>query len=327
MPEAMDFGLHRHAMVEEQIARRGVRNEDVLAAVRSVPRHLFVPAGAVQAAYQDSPLPIGYGQTISQPYMVALMTELLQADVRSRVLEVGSGSGYQTAVLAELAGEVFAMERIAPLAEQARAVLARLGYDNVELAVADGSNGWPDHAPFDGILVAAAAHQAPQALLQQLAQGGRLVIPLGRPHDDQVLTVYERRGDGFVQRRDTRCRFVPLVSGAGAAGGGQVARHADDAPAEAGEEVQVKAVDVRVHGSVQGVFFRRSAQSEALRLGVDGWVKNMSDGSVALHLQGAPASVDELLGWCRVGPPGAQVGWLDVHEASADVTLTSFEVR
>jgi protein-L-isoaspartate(D-aspartate) O-methyltransferase len=315
MPEAMDYGLHRHVMVEEQIARRGVRNEDVLAALRSVPRHLFVPAGAVQAAYQDSPLPIGYGQTISQPYMVALMTELLKADVRSRVLEVGAGSGYQTAVLAEVAGKVFAVERITPLAEQARAVLARLGYGNVELAVADGSNGWPEHAPFDGILVAAAAQQAPRPLLQQLAEGGRLVIPLGRPHDDQVLTVYERRGDGFVQRRDTRCRFVPLVSGAG------------DQAAEAGEEVQVKSVDVRVHGSVQGVFFRRSAQSEAQRLGVDGWVKNMSDGSVALHLQGETAPVDEMLGWCRVGPPGAQVGWLDVHEASADVTLTGFEVR
>jgi protein-L-isoaspartate(D-aspartate) O-methyltransferase len=332
MTEGVDYGLRRQLMVEEQIARRGVHNEDVLAALRSVPRHLFVPEGAAHEAYQDSPLPIGHGQTISQPYMVALMTELLEADVRSRVLEVGAGSGYQTAVLAELAGEVFAVERLPALAEQARAVLARLGYDNIQLEVADGSQGWAEHAPFDGILVAAAAVEAPRALLQQLTEGGRLVIPIGRPHSDQILTVYTRHGEGFEERRDTRCRFVPLVSGGARAGGpgGDIGPPEQGAPSPETPptgKAAVKAVDVRVHGTVQGVFYRRGAQSEARRLGLDGWVKNMSDGSVALHLQGDPVTVDEMLGWCRVGPPGADVGWLDVQDAVAVVGLSGFEVR
>ena len=332
MAEGTDYGLQRHLMVEEQLARRGLRDEDVLAAMRSVPRHLFVPEGAAHDAYLDSPLPIGLGQTISQPYMVALMTEQLKVDVRSRVLEVGAGSGYQTAVLAELAGEVFAIERLAHLAGQAKEVLGRLGYTNVHLAVADGSLGWAEHAPFDGILVAAAATDAPKALLQQLADGGRLVIPIGRPHRDQVLTVYERHGDSFVERHETRCRFVPLVSGdEPEAPGGETA--GGEGPAEppparlSAREVDLKAVDVRVHGAVQGVFYRRSAQSEARRLGLDGWVKNLSDGSVALHLQGEPTVVDEMVGWCRVGPPGAEVGWLDVQASSPDGSLSGFEVR
>jgi protein-L-isoaspartate(D-aspartate) O-methyltransferase len=331
MTDDAGYGAQRLAMVREQLAGRGLRNEDVLSAMRSVPRHLFVPEGAAHEAYLDSPLPIGLGQTISQPYMVALMTELLEVDVRSRVLEVGAGSGYQTAVLAELAGEVYAIERLAPLAAHAREVLTRLGYSNIHLAVADGSNGWPEHAPFQGILVAAAAVDAPRPLLRQLADGGRLVIPLGRPHRDQVLTVFERHGDGFAERHDTRCRFVPLVGGSGAeAPGGEAPGH--DAPLElplavGTQEVDMKAVDVRVHGTVQGVFYRVSARDEARRLGVFGWVKNLSDGSVALHLQGDPAVVDQMLGWCRVGPPGAKVGRLDVRASSPDVSLSGFEVR
>ena len=150
---------------------RGLRDDDVLAAMRSVPRHLFVPPELAAKAYIDTPLPIGLGQTISQPYMVALMTELLDVDVRSRVLEIGAGSGYQTAVLAEVAGEVYALELLAPLAERARAVLARLGYQNAHAAIADGTRGWPEMAPFDAVLVAAAAPQAPPALLQ--SAGGR----------------------------------------------------------------------------------------------------------------------------------------------------------
>ncbi len=209
--DGSDYGVRRLRMVEEQLVARGLRDEDVLAAMRSVPRHLFVPDDLVSEAYADSPLPIGLGQTISQPYMVAIMTALLGVDVRSRVLEVGSGSGYQTAVLAEVAGEVCAVERLAPLEERARAALTRLGYDNVRLAIGDGARGWHELAPFQGILVAAAADEVPPELLGQLADGGRLVVPVGRSHGDQVLTIVERVGDAFEERHDTRCRFVPLV--------------------------------------------------------------------------------------------------------------------
>src|SRR5512133_2783252 len=143
---AAEHGARRARMVSEQLVDRGVRDPDVLAAMQSVPRHLFVPSSLVAEAYHDTPLPIGYGQTISQPYMVARMTELLGADVRSRVLEVGSGSGYQSAVLGEVAGEVWALERLAALAERARRVLARLAYRNVRTAIADGTRGWPEQA-------------------------------------------------------------------------------------------------------------------------------------------------------------------------------------
>ena len=211
MSDASDLGVRRLRMVEEQLVRRGLRDEDVLSAMRSVPRHLFVPEAAVEDAYADSPLPIGLGQTISQPYMVALMTALLEVDVRSRVLEIGAGSGYQSAVLAEVAGEVFAIERLAPLAERARATLDRLGYANIRLAIGDGARGWHEQAPFQGILVAAAADEVPPELLGQLADGGRLVIPVGRGRGEQVLTIIERDGDAFVERHDTRCRFVPLI--------------------------------------------------------------------------------------------------------------------
>jgi protein-L-isoaspartate(D-aspartate) O-methyltransferase len=209
---AQDSAAARRArMVERQLVARGIRDPDVLAAMRAVPRHLFVPEELRHAAYDDSPLPIGFGQTISQPYMVACMTEAVRVNVRSRVLDVGAGSGYQTAVLAELAGEVFAVERVAVLEEQARERLATMGYDNVVVKLGDGSLGWSEHAPFDGIIVAAAAAQAPPPLLDQLAEGGRLVVPLGDAHRDQVLTIYERHGDDFVVERGLRCRFVPLV--------------------------------------------------------------------------------------------------------------------
>ncbi|MFA4966175.1 MAG: protein-L-isoaspartate(D-aspartate) O-methyltransferase [Thermoleophilia bacterium] len=323
-----DHGARRARMVAEQIGARGVRDGDVLAAMQTVPRHLFVPVHLAAEAYHDTPLPIGYGQTISQPYMVARMTELLAVDVRSRVLEVGSGSGYQTAVLAELAGEVFALERLAALAEGARHVLARLAYANVRTAVADGTRGWPEYAPYDGILVAAATAETPRPLLAQLAEGGRLVIPLGRQRGEQVLTVLERHGDEYTQRLDTRCRFVPLVSDAGRAGGeSRPAPPGKAGPRVDEEELGMKAVDVSVHGRVQGVYYRASARVAAERLGLRGWVKNTSDGCVALRLQGDPTAVHAMLDWCRVGPPAAEVGWLDVSDAEPDETLTTFEVR
>jgi protein-L-isoaspartate(D-aspartate) O-methyltransferase len=328
-------GARRGRMVDEQLVRRGIHDDNVLAAMRSVPRHLFVPLALADEAYMDTPLPIGLGQTISQPYMVALMTELLGVDVRSRVLEVGSGSGYQTAVLAELAGEVFALERLAELAERARGTLARLAYANAHTAIADGTRGRPDLAPFDAVLVAAAAAEAPPLLLRQLAQGGRLVVPIGPPQRDQVLTVFERSGVGFVQRLHTRCRFVPLVSDrdAGVRRGGEAAPGASPFadtradPRATTEEMTMKAVDVRAHGAVQGVYYRASARAEGARLGLRGWVRNVSDGTVALRLQGDSAAVDVMLSWCRLGPPAARVDWLDVSDAVPDDTLNDFEVR
>ncbi len=339
--DGSDQAVRRLRMVEEQLVRRGLRDEDVLAAMRSVPRHLFVP-GAAADAYADTPLPIGLGQTISQPFMVALMTSLLEVDVRSRVLEIGAGSGYQTAVLAEVAGEVFAIERLAPLAERARATLARLGYANIRLAIGDGAQGWHEQAPFQGILVAAAADEVPPELLGQLADGGRLIVPIGR--GDQVLTIVERDRESFRESYDTRCRFVPLVRDVSPDERRRAAMHGSAADADAGwsppggedargdsvypgEEAGMKSVDVKVSGSVQGVYYRAGARREGALRGLRGWVRNESDGSVGLHLQGDAAAVDSMLDWCRVGPPAARVSRLRVSDAPADETLHDFEVR
>jgi protein-L-isoaspartate(D-aspartate) O-methyltransferase len=196
-------------MVEEQIAARGVLDPLVLAVMESVPRHLFVPADDLAWAYADGPLPIGHSQTISQPYIVALMTELLLLESTDRVLEVGTGSGYQAAVLGEMAAEVHTVEVIPELAAQAARVLTDLGYANVHVHFGDGSLGWPDAAPYAGILVAAAAPSAPQPLLDQLADGGRLVIPVGG-RGFQHLEVWERIGQEFTRRDNLAVAFVPL---------------------------------------------------------------------------------------------------------------------
>jgi protein-L-isoaspartate(D-aspartate) O-methyltransferase len=205
----------RHTMVAEQIEGRGIHDPDMLAALRAVPRHLFVPAGLIDRAYDDGALAIGYGQTISQPYIVALMTELAEVNVRSRVLEVGSGSGYQTAVLAELAGEVYTIERRRELEERARELLSRLGYHNVTTVLGDGSLGLPEQAPFDSIVVTAAAPASPPPLLAQLVEGGRLVVPIGPAGGDQVLTVVVKTADGVREVESIPCRFVPLVGASG----------------------------------------------------------------------------------------------------------------
>jgi protein-L-isoaspartate(D-aspartate) O-methyltransferase len=220
LDDAGKLAERRQRMVEDQIVSRGVADSDVVAAMRSVPRHLFVPSERENEAYADEALPIGCGQTISQPYMVALMTVLLQLDVRKKVLDVGSGSGYQTAVLCELAGEVVAIERIPELAERSRGVLEMLGYGNVKIVIGDGSLGLPAEAPFDGILVAAAAPLAPRPLLDQLADGGRLVIPLGPVRREQMLTVFTREGASYRREEHVYCRFVPLI-GEEALGGSQ----------------------------------------------------------------------------------------------------------
>jgi len=199
----------RAAMVAEQIAPRGVNDQAVLAAMRKVPRHEFVPEGLRALAYDDGPAPIGYGQTISQPYIVALMTQLAAVRPRDRVLEIGTGSGYQTALLAELGAEVYSIEIIAPLAERAGQALARLGYGNVTIRAGDGYVGWPEAAPFDAIVVAAAPAYVPEPLKQQLKLGGRLVIPVGTPY--QELEVITRTPSGFSERSITAVRFVPMT--------------------------------------------------------------------------------------------------------------------
>jgi protein-L-isoaspartate(D-aspartate) O-methyltransferase len=199
----------REAMVRDQIERRGVRDPRVLAAMRAVPRHAFVPSALRAEAYEDEPLPIGHGQTISQPYIVALMTELARLDAGAKVLEIGTGSGYQAAVLACVAREVYSIEILAPLAETAATRLRELGYSNVEVRAGDGYRGWPDEAPFDAILLTAAPTRIPPALLEQLAPGGRLVAPVG--DRDQDLVVVTRTESGFVERVVLPVRFVPMT--------------------------------------------------------------------------------------------------------------------
>jgi len=203
------LAAERQRMVDEQIARRGIRDQRVLAAMRKIERHRFVSEAQRSGAYEDHPLPVGEGQTISQPYIVALMTEALALQGDERVLEVGTGSGYQTAILAELVTEVYSVEILPRLAEQARATLEDLGYRNVHIRLGDGSEGWAEHAPYQGILVTAAPPQVPPALLEQLAEGGRLVIPVGV--QSQELELHTRRPEGFRVERLAAVRFVPLV--------------------------------------------------------------------------------------------------------------------
>lgn len=205
-----DYQAERERMVDYQIANKGVKDVRVLDAMRKVPRHEFVPLDARPYAYIDSPLRIGLGQTISQPFIVALMTELLDAQPEHRVLDVGTGSGYQAAILAELAAQVHSIERHPDLAETARETLARLGYDNVQVHVGDGTLGYPPAAPYNRIIVAAAAPAAPPALLDQLTPDGRLVIPVGSRFYQQ-LEVWTRAGDQFENKTNIPVVFVPLI--------------------------------------------------------------------------------------------------------------------
>ena len=209
-----NFETERSRMMEEQIAGRGVKDERVLQAMRKVPRHEFLPEALRGVAYGDHALPIGEGQTISQPYMVALMTEALELEGPERVLEVGAGTGYQAAVLAALCAQVYSIERVAELAESARQRLASLGVANVEIGVGDGTLGWPEHAPYDGIIVTAGAPRPPAPLVEQLADGGRLVIPVG-DRQTQMLKVYTRHGETHRERNVCACKFVPLVGAHG----------------------------------------------------------------------------------------------------------------
>ena len=207
----------RESMVKNQIAhspdgRTRVGDKNVLTAMRVVPRHVFVPEARRRQAYRDSPLPIGHGQTISQPYIVAMMTELLDLDENTRVLEIGTGSGYQAAVLAQLTPHVYTVEIIEPLAERAHRTLAAQGYDSVRTRYADGYLGWPEHAPFDVIIVTCAAGHVPLPLWEQLAPGGRIVIPIGGPYEVQRLIVVTKQTDGTRRSRTIMTvRFVPMT--------------------------------------------------------------------------------------------------------------------
>lgn len=205
-----DYDKEREHMVESQLVRRGIKDRRVLDAMRQVPRHLFIPKDMRDLAYCDGPLPIGQGQTISQPYIVALMTELLELTGQEKVLELGTGSGYQAAILSRLVSQVYSVERHAALAEQAEKVFAQLGYDNIVISVGDGTLGWPEHSPYEAIIVTAAAPDVPQPLMEQLADGGRLVAPVGSRWS-QVLAKVKRQGETLTKEHLTAVAFVPLV--------------------------------------------------------------------------------------------------------------------
>ena len=205
-----DFVTQRESMVEVQIRARGVNDEKVLAAMRKVPRHLFVPEELRPFAHGDEPLPIGEAQTISQPYIVGYMTEALELSGGEKVLEVGTGSGYQTAVLAEIVRQVFTVELIGALSEKARALLQALGYSNIYSKVGDGTLGWEENAPFDAIMVTAAAAAVPKRLQEQLGPNGRMIIPVGAGFQELFLITRERRG--FRKKKLLPVRFVPLIS-------------------------------------------------------------------------------------------------------------------
>ena len=212
-PVETAFAEARVRMVREQIAARGVTDGRVLAAMARVPRHEFVPAGQRNEAYEDWPLPIGHGQTISQPYIVAFMTAALAPKPGDRVLEIGTGSGYQAAVLSGLVAEVFTLEIVAPLARRAEADLQRLGYGNVKVQAGDGYLGWPEAAPFDAIIVTCAPDQVPPALVDQLKVGGRMIIPVGRALGAQELYLLRKRPAGLETQAVLPVRFVPMVPG------------------------------------------------------------------------------------------------------------------
>lgn len=205
-----NFDEMRKRMVEEQLIRRGISDKKVLDAFRKVPRHEFIPEEFWGSAYNDYPIPIGNSQTISQPYMVALMTESLRLSGDERILEIGTGSGYQMAILAEIAKEVYSVERIQELADNAKKNLDKLGYVNCKIKVGDGTLGWEEYAPYVGIVVTAGAPRIPESLAKQLKDQGRLVIPIGGGFG-QILTITEKRGNSFMTQEVCGCVFVPLI--------------------------------------------------------------------------------------------------------------------
>jgi len=209
-PTAADLAAQRQGMVEQQLKRRGIKDERVLAAMAKVPREEFIPADARPSAYEDGPLPIGYDQTISQPYVVAFMTEQLRPKQSDHVLEIGSGSGYQAAILGELVAEVYTIEIVEPLAKSAEATLQRLGYNNVHIKAGDGYKGWPEEAPFDAIIVTCAPEKVPQPLVDQLNDRGRMVIPVGERFAQQLYLLEKKNGQ-LKESVTLPVRFVPML--------------------------------------------------------------------------------------------------------------------
>jgi protein-L-isoaspartate(D-aspartate) O-methyltransferase len=212
MPER--YSIAQKRMIAHQLERRGIQDSQVLRAMASVPRHLFVEEGLQSQAYEDRPLNIGHGQTISQPYTVAAMTEALKLSGTEKVLEIGSGCGYQTAILMELVNHVYCIERIGPLANRARKNLYFIGYDRFTMRIGDGTHGWEEHAPFDAILVAAGAPIVPQPLVEQLADGGRLIVPVGN-EEAQDLILIVKNGKRITEKRIAGYRFVKLIGSHG----------------------------------------------------------------------------------------------------------------
>lgn len=205
------FKEKREILVDQTIAKRGVKDKAVLKAMKTVPRHLFVPEGSISRAYEDRPMGIGYGQTISQPYIVAYMTEVIQPKAGHKVLEVGTGSGYQAAVLAELVKDVYTIEIIPELGNASAATLKKLDYKNVNVKISDGYFGWPEHAPFDAIVVTAAAEFVPPPLIEQLKEGGRMIIPIGSPYMNQTLMLVEKKGAKITTKSLLPVVFVPFT--------------------------------------------------------------------------------------------------------------------
>jgi protein-L-isoaspartate(D-aspartate) O-methyltransferase len=210
-PQGGSSDASRSHMVETQLRPRGITDDGVLRAMGRVPRDRFVPAELKSRAYDDSPLPIGEGQTISQPYIVAYMTQALDPQPRDKVLEIGTGSGYQAAVLAELVAEVYTIEIVPALADRARALLTDLGYKNVHARAGDGYAGWPEAAPFDKVIVTAAPPEVPQALVDQLAVGGVMVVPVGERDGVQTMTIIRKTAEGVTRRETIAVRFVPMI--------------------------------------------------------------------------------------------------------------------
>ena len=206
----LNLAAQRQQMIQQHLVARGIKDERILAAMKKVPREEFVPADSRAATYEDGPLPIGYEQTISQPYIVAFMTEQLRLSPADRVLEVGTGSGYQAAILAELAGEVYTIEIVEPLAQRAEATLQRLGYRNVHVKVGDGYKGWPEYAPFDAVIVTCAPDKVPQLLTDQLKEDGRMVIPVG-DRFSQELYLLEKKNGQLKESVTLPVRFVPMT--------------------------------------------------------------------------------------------------------------------
>jgi protein-L-isoaspartate(D-aspartate) O-methyltransferase len=205
-----DYRIARERMVRDQLMPRGISDPGVLKAMGKIPRHLFIEEALMGEAYNDHPLPIGHQQTISQPYIVALMTQALELKGKEKTLEIGTGSGYQTAILAELSEKVYTVERIGPLLEKARSLLDELGYTNVLFNAFDGTLGWKEYGPYDGIMVTAGAPSAPEPLYEQLAEGGRMIIPIGDKFSQELIKIV-RRKDQFRQKNWGGCRFVDLI--------------------------------------------------------------------------------------------------------------------